>query len=191
MRKKARKTKLYEHQKEALEVTADQNHVAFYHDYIVTSDGKVFSCKSNKYLKPTEHNGKQPYYYVSICIDGKAHKEFIHRLVAKAFISNPKNLPQVNHIDGNIHNNDVSNLEWVSNQENTIHAYKNHLRTHNVIWVFNGLDYVPLRKACEELGLNYKKVHYRLNRLKWDFNRAIDYKGGGNYVMCETLPASV
>ena len=47
----------------------------------------------------------------------------IHRLVAKTYIENPNNLPQVNHIDENKLNNDVSNLEWITQKENAIHSY--------------------------------------------------------------------
>lgn len=55
----------------------------------------------------------------------------IHRLVATHFIPNPLNKKEVNHIDGNKHNNCVNNLEWNTHQENTIHSYKTGLRRKN------------------------------------------------------------
>lgn len=53
---------------------------------------------------------------------------YVHRLVALAFIPNPENKPQVNHKDSNRKNNNVSNLEWVTHQENMIHARKSAVR---------------------------------------------------------------
>lgn len=53
----------------------------------------------------------------------------MHRLVAEAFIPNPNNLPQVNHIDGNKENNNVSNLEWCSCQNNIQHAWDIGIKT--------------------------------------------------------------
>lgn len=67
------------------------------------------------------------YEIVTLWINGKAVTEKIHRLVAKAFLNNPQNKKEVNHIDGNKLNNIVSNLEWSTSSENKVHAFKNNL----------------------------------------------------------------
>ena len=80
-------------------------------------------------LKP-HANGQNNAKYLCVHLhsgNGKMTCLFVHRLVAEAFIPNKLCLPQVNHIDGNKENNHVSNLEWVSNQENVTHAWKNGL----------------------------------------------------------------
>lgn len=64
---------------------------------------------------------KKGYNSVSMTINKKFSTFPVHRLVATAFIPNPENKPQVNHIDGNKLNNDVSNLEWCTNRENITH----------------------------------------------------------------------
>ena len=63
------------------------------------------------------------YLYSTISYKGNVYALRIHRMVAEAFIDNPKNLPQVNHKDGNKEHNQESNLEWLSASENTKHAY--------------------------------------------------------------------
>lgn len=55
----------------------------------------------------------------------------IHRIIATAFIPNPDNLPEINHIDGVKDNNNVNNLEWVSHRDNMIHAAKLRPKTDN------------------------------------------------------------
>lgn len=82
----------------------------------VRRGGKILKLKDRRYLS------------VSLYSKGVSVKfPLVHRLVAKAFIPNPDNKPQVNHIDGNRHNNHISNLEWVTPLENTQHAIKNGL----------------------------------------------------------------
>ena len=67
---------------------------------------------------------KNNYYQVSITVQGKSKAFKIHRLVAKAFLLNVENKPYVNHKDGNKLNNNLSNLEWCTAKENTLHAIK-------------------------------------------------------------------
>lgn len=92
-------------------------------DYEITRSGEVINKHSGRHVKPQD-NGKG-YYRVSI--GGKL--QFVHRLVATKYVPNPNNLPQVNHKDGNKHNNCADNLEWVTNQQNRDHAIKEGLHT--------------------------------------------------------------
>lgn len=79
----------------------------------------------SKILSPPQL--KSGYLIASLHKEGKTKSVLLHRLIAKAFIPNPNNLPQVNHKDGNKQNNMIDNLEWVSAQDNIIHAYTNNL----------------------------------------------------------------
>lgn len=70
------------------------------------------------------------YKQVSLWKNNKKTNLYIHRLVAEAFIPNPSNKPDVNHIDGNRQNNHVSNLEWVTPKENSQHAISTGLQVY-------------------------------------------------------------
>lgn len=91
-----------------------------YPDYQVSNLGRVKSLKFNReiILKPRIKN----YAYVSLSFNSLCNNFYIHRLVAIAFIPNPENKLEVNHIDGNKYNNSVSNLEWNTSKENKSHA---------------------------------------------------------------------
>ena len=64
------------------------------------------------------------YIYVSISKNNKNYNLRVHKLVANAFISNPNNYEQINHIDGNKANNKVNNLEWCNCSYNIKDMYK-------------------------------------------------------------------
>ena len=91
--------------------------------YFISNFGHVWSGKSGKMLAlRVNANG---YLDVGISISGNTYRPSVHRLVAIAFISNPKNKPQVNHKDKNKQNSHIDNLEWVTDQENKDHARGN------------------------------------------------------------------
>lgn len=100
--------------------------------YVISNYGRVKSLKRNtaheRIMKP--RIGKDGYWYVNLCVNGKRYTYKIHRLVATIFIPNPNNLPQVNHIDGCKTNSRVDNLEWCTASYNQIHANKLGLRQH-------------------------------------------------------------
>ena len=92
-------------------------------EYYVSRNGEVVSNYKKQTQKPLKiYITKTGYHYVKLWINNKSKAEFIHRLVAKTFIDNPENKPEVNHKDGDKSNNKVENLEWVTSKENKQHA---------------------------------------------------------------------
>lgn len=100
--------------------------------YYVSNLGNVKSTRrwSGTKFYEREHlvslytNKKNGYVYVSISKNSKSYNIRVHKLVAKAFIPNPNNYNQINHIDGNKQNNRVDNLEWCDGSYNIKDMYK-------------------------------------------------------------------
>lgn len=92
-----------------------------YHGYTVYEDGVVVSPKTGRPMNPCD-NGRG-YLITAIRINGKSRTKAIHRIVAEAFIPNPEELSDVDHIDGDKRNNHVSNLRWVTHGDNIKHCY--------------------------------------------------------------------
>ena len=93
-----------------------------YERYEVNNLGQIRHKERQQVLKPRAN--KSGCEYVNFNIDGHRSNFAIHRIVANAFIPNPKYKPEINHKDGNKSNNKIFNLEWVDSSENKIHSYK-------------------------------------------------------------------
>ena len=92
-----------------------------YPKYGVSRDGRIINSRNHE---KALRNSRDGYMVVNLYHNGIESKKRVHRLVAETYIPNPDNKPDVNHKDGNKHNNSVGNLEWVTKSENMIHAYQ-------------------------------------------------------------------
>lgn len=94
-------------------------------NYFIDEEGNVYSSNGHpiRKIKPWIDT-KGNYYQIRLIKNGVQYKKLVHRLVAETFIPNPSNLPEINHIDNNPHNNKVENLEWCTRKYNLKQSYK-------------------------------------------------------------------
>jgi len=95
-------------------------------NYSINPDGDIRNNGTGKIIKKVYSKG---YLYCGLFSNGVRKFFFRHRLVAKAFIPNPENKPEVNHKNGKPDDNKVDNLEWATHAENVKHAYDTGLRS--------------------------------------------------------------
>lgn len=114
------------------------------------------------------------YYRVALCKNKTRTTGKVYRLVAAAFIPNPLGLPQVNHIDGNKHNNAVGNLEWCTNQQNQQHAFAMGLNSNK--GVRNGRSKITEDQVKSIRDLAQQGMHYREIATRFPINAATTHK---------------
>jgi hypothetical protein len=146
--------------------------------YSVSDQGKIRNDKTGRILKGGLD--KDGYPQLILCKNGSRVNRKVHRLVAEAFVLNPDNKPQVNHIDGNKQNNAASNLEFCTNQENQDHFWRylnneqskanrsnshkgkgllsNNPNAKSVIRLEDGKVYKTIKEAAEELNISYMHI---------------------------------
>jgi hypothetical protein len=135
--------------------------------YFVNEFGAVasrFPGKKTHHLKPKKD--RAGYHTVTILERGKRHTKFVHRLVAEAFLNNPFNKAEVNHINGLKTDNRLENLEWVTHSENMQHAHDNGLCNPITKAVFDDiqeLSYKSVKEAAEALGIKEGTCRNYLN----------------------------
>lgn len=139
--------------------------------YLVSQSGKVYSSYLKRELRPA--NRGNGYYFVVLSQKGQKKNISIHRLVAMAFVPNPKGLSEVDHIDGNKSNNLYTNLRFVSHCDNmknpnTEPKRYNAIRKKQgipVIAFHNGKEigkYSCLMEAAKDLGLSCSNIAMHL-----------------------------
>lgn len=139
--------------------------------YSITKEGKVWShpkfygykYNKGKWLKPILQN--TGYYGVTLWKNNKQNMQNIHRLIGIYFISNPKNKPEINHINGIKTDNRTENLEWCTSLENSQHAWKTGLINNKGE---NATNAKLTQKQVNEIRNNHNEIKNPIKNKIWE-----------------------
>ena len=135
--------------------------------YSISKNGDIFSNYKNIYLK--QYIDGKGYKFVRLKKNGRYYNKKVHRLIADAFIPNEHNKPQVNHIDGDKTNNNISNLEWCTASENQIHRCRvlKKIWSKKIMCVETGVIYNSIKEAAKSVGVSPSKISCVANNKKY------------------------
>lgn len=123
--------------------------------YAITSCGKVWSYRSQKFLKPGIVNG---YLQVWLCKGGITTGKYIHSLVAEAYIPNPLGLTEVNHKDEVKNHNYINNLEWCDRNYNNNYGSRNQRVCKPVRCIELDRVFESVSQAAQEIGISISGI---------------------------------
>ena len=136
-----------------------------YSNYQISNRGRVYSKTRNGTVGGIRKTNitQKGYTQVSLISDeGVLENNRVHILVAEAFIPNPENKPQVNHIDEDKTNNHVSNLEWVTAKENANHGTRNlkisKAKSQKIKCIETGIIYNSAKECSEYMGVSRSHI---------------------------------
>ena len=128
--------------------------------YEVSDEGRVRNVKTGRVMKTSNSN----YGYEQVCLrkNKQQHTKKVHRLVADAFYEGDHEGLDVNHIDGDKLNNNLSNLEFCTRKENINHAFRTGLkqpsRMKKVRVIETGIVYESIRECARQIGVDQSMI---------------------------------
>lgn len=135
-------------------------------NYQISKKGLIKSITTGHLLRPRNCRG---YDRVTIYKNGHRTDKFVHNLVGETFLINPERKKEINHIDGNKRNNDVSNLEWCTRSENLKHAFSTNLKkptgglsAKKLRVLETGKIYDSSYECARDMGLNQGHINHCL-----------------------------
>ena len=138
--------------------------------YNISNTGKIVSLhKRHFYKKISQRIDRAGYLTVRLSKNGKISTQYIHRLLAFAFVDNVEGKLFVNHRNGKKLDNSIQNLEWVTHSENMQHAYKTGLianfkiTSRKVVDICSGSIYMSIKEAAEQNDIPYSTCKNYLN----------------------------